>query len=261
VRRLEARGRELERVVRERTQALEERGQELAAANVELSAAYARIEDASLTDPLTGLRNRRFLEQHIPGDAQLALRRSGDARVSAAGDLVFLLIDLDHFKAVNDTHGHAAGDAVLVQTAALLRQALRASDVVVRWGGEEFLAVLRFVDRREAPRLAEKVRAAIAGHAFELGEGLTLRRTCSLGFAAHPLAPGRPEAQAWEQAVHVADRCLYAAKRSGRDRWVGVELVAEDAPAAARFLADAAASVGAGDVRVIATDPANLNWA
>ncbi|MES1245100.1 MAG: two-component regulator propeller domain-containing protein, partial [Acidobacteriota bacterium] len=151
VRRLEARSRELERLVRERTRELEE--------------AYVKIEEASLTDPLTGLRNRRFLEQAmvIAGDIDLAVRRHEDGKPEAA-DLLFLLLDLDHFKSVNDTHGHAAGDAVLVQTATVLRNVLRSSDHVVRWGGEEFLAVIRFVDRGEASNLAEKIRAAIAEH-------------------------------------------------------------------------------------------------
>jgi diguanylate cyclase (GGDEF)-like protein len=195
VRQLGARARELERVVRERTAELEE--------------AYARIESASLTDPLTGLRNRRYLEQVIGADQQLAERRGED--------LVLLLVDLDHFKSVNDRHGHAAGDAVLVQTAEVLRQVFRASDHLVRWGGEEFLIVARFVDRAHGPELGEKLRAAVEAHPFALPavdveHGEVLRRTCSIGVAAWPSPP-----LSWDQVIQEADAALYEAKRGGRN--------------------------------------------
>lgn len=191
VRRLKERERQLERLVRERT--------------LELAVAYERIEQASLTDPLTQLGNRRFLEQTLTADAEMASRRGED--------LVFLLVDLDHFKSVNDTHGHAAGDAVLVQTAGVLRAVFRASDHLVRWGGEEFLVVARFVDRERGPELAEKLRAAVEAHEFALPDGTLLRRTCSIGVAAYPSSQ-----HTWEQVVDLADHALYEAKRSGRNR-------------------------------------------
>jgi diguanylate cyclase (GGDEF)-like protein len=196
VRQLRARERRLEKLVAARTRQLED--------------AYAQIEEASLTDPLTGLRNRRFLEQSIAADLELAQR--------GHGDLVLLLVDLDRFKSVNDTHGHAAGDAVLAELAALLLRTFRASDYVVRWGGEEFLILVRFVDRAAAPGLAEKLRAAVAGHPFPLPDGTLLRRTCSIGYAAWPTGH-----LTWEQVIDRADAALYAAKRGGRDACVGAE--------------------------------------
>ncbi|HTQ81243.1 MAG TPA: two-component regulator propeller domain-containing protein [Thermoanaerobaculia bacterium] len=217
VRRLQARGRELEQQVAERTAALAERSREL-------EAAYLRIEEASLTDPLTGLRNRRFLEQALDGDLDLAARRHEDGLGQDNADLVFLLLDLDHFKSVNDTYGHGAGDLVLRDTAGLLKGATRASDFVVRWGGEEFLIVARFCDRRDAAALAEQIRRAIAEHRFLLADGTELRRTGSLGYAAYPLSTEEPRALGWQTVVGVADLALYAAKRSGRNRWVGVEV-------------------------------------
>lgn len=222
VRRLQARSETLERLVGERTLTLEERSRELAEKNRELAATYARLEEASLTDPLTQLRNRRFLDQGIESDLEIAARRHEDGQGSGAA-LVFLLLDLDHFKNVNDTYGHAAGDAVLIQTADLLRSVFRASDHRVRWGGEEILIVVRFVDRREAPALAEKIRAAIESHEFRLEDGTVLRRTGSVGFAVYPFSPGRPRAVGWQEIVDIADLGLYAAKRGGRNRWVGVE--------------------------------------
>jgi diguanylate cyclase (GGDEF)-like protein len=259
--RLEARGRELERQVQERTVALSEK-------NDELAAAYRRIEEASLTDPLTRLRNRRFLDQSLGGDLELSARRHEDGGPAAAESaLIFLLLDLDHFKSVNDTHGHAAGDAVLVQTARLLAAACRASDHVVRWGGEECLVVARFCDRRSAPDLAEKIRAAIEGHPFRLddGAGTILRRTASIGFAAYPFAPRLPRAAGWQEIVALADLGLYAAKRSGRNRWVGVEVGETGDPAAAlrRFLDNPGAAVASREILVQA--PAGmadgLRWA
>ena len=193
VRQLRARERALERIVAERTH--------------ELATAYEKIEEASLTDPLTKLRNRRFLEQTIQSDLELASR--------GHGDLVVLLADLDHFKSVNDTYGHAAGDAVLAQLAHLMLQTFRTSDYIVRWGGEEFLIVIRFVDRREAPELAEKLRAAVAAHPFELPDGTMLMRTCSIGYSSWPGAP------TWERAIDLADAALYAAKKGGRNACVG----------------------------------------
>jgi diguanylate cyclase (GGDEF)-like protein len=193
------------RQLRERERALERL---VAARTRELETAYVAIEEASLTDPLTGLRNRRFLEQSIAADLELASR--------GHGDLVVLLLDLDHFKSVNDTYGHAAGDAVLTELADILRTTFRASDYVVRWGGEEFLIVVRFVDRASAPELAEKLRAVIAAHAFELPDGTILQRTCSIGFAVWPTRD-----ETFEQVVDRADAALYAAKRGGRNACVG----------------------------------------
>jgi diguanylate cyclase (GGDEF)-like protein len=208
VRQLRARERALEQLVATRTS-------ELAEKNRQLGIAYDTIEQASLTDPLTGLRNRRFLEQTIGADVELAGR--------GHGDLIVLMVDLDHFKNVNDTHGHAAGDAVLVDLAVLLLETFRSSDVVVRWGGEEFLVVVRFVDRAHAGELAEKLRAAVAAHPFTLPDGTILRRTCSIGVAVWPHSPSSPHALPWERVVDLADAALYEAKRSGRNAWRSAE--------------------------------------
>lgn len=179
-------------------------------------------ERLSVTDALTGLANRRYVLQTIGADVAATSRRYRVAAPAAPddADLLFLLIDIDHFKAVNDEHGHDAGDRVLQQMAALLRDACRASDIIVRWGGEEFLVICRFVDRALGPTLAERVRSAVAEHPFDLGGGRTLRRTCSIGAAAFPFVPAAPDGVSWEQTVALADEALYDAKRTGRDRWV-----------------------------------------
>jgi diguanylate cyclase (GGDEF)-like protein len=216
VRHLRARHRELEQIVAQRTG-------ELAEKNHQLETAYQQIEEASLTDPLTRLRNRRYLEQTIGGDLEVAAR--GIDR-----DLIILMADLDHFKSVNDQYGHAAGDAVLAGLAQLLQQTFRTSDSIIRWGGEEFLIVVRFVDRAYAAELAEKLRSAVAAHPFAIGEGTILRRTCSIGFAAWPFSHTHPHALDFERVVALADTALYAAKHGGRDAWAGVTLADDDDP-------------------------------
>jgi diguanylate cyclase (GGDEF)-like protein len=185
------------------------------------------LEESSLTDPLTGLRNRRFLTQHIAADVSLAQRRfeeqarqGGPAPTDA--DLIFFLVDIDHFKQVNDRQGHAAGDAVIQQMRERLQPVFRDADYLVRWGGEEFLIVARGTDRAHAPELAERARAAVAGRPFQIGEGRELACTCSLGFAAFPPDPRQPRALDWDEAVKLADAGLYDAKARGRNAWTGV---------------------------------------
>lgn len=217
-RRLRARQAELEAHVRARTAELE-------AMSHTLEEKSRVLQQTSISDPLTGLRNRRFLTEHIDAEIAATLRRALDTAGGAASvdtDTVFLLVDADHFKRVNDNHGHAAGDTVLVQFARRLQATLRESDHLVRWGGEEFLAVARDTDRTRAEELAERIRAAIAEAPFDLGNGRRLALTCSIGFATLPFLPQQPRAVGWPDTIQLADLALLAAKRSGRDAWVGV---------------------------------------
>ncbi len=193
-----------------------------------LRATQARLEEASLSDPLTGLRNRRFLMQHLDADISISLRRYEDAmrqrpcEAPEEADLVFFMVDIDHFKAVNDQHGHAAGDQVLIQVCERLREVSRESDYLVRWGGEEFLMVARLSSRHEAGLIAERIRSAVASQPFVLEQGLSLHKTCSVGFAAFPFFATAPGRLSWEEVVELADQGLYRAKRAGRNRWVGL---------------------------------------
>lgn len=210
---------ELEHRVRERTAALR-------AVHEELKEKSEQLQRSSVTDPLTGLHNRRFLSEHIEQDLAANLRRSQETRAAGGQpldtDSVFLLLDIDAFKRINDRFGHASGDAVLVQFGARLRAVMRESDYLVRWGGEEFLAVARDTDRSQAAEMAERMRAAIADKPFRLEDGGELEVTCSIGFACVPFELEKPQARSWQQVVNLADLGLYAAKRSGRNAWVGV---------------------------------------
>ena len=193
-----------------------------------LEGAYRELEHASLTDPLTGLHNRRYLLQHAENEVALTLRRHrrllkpGLNRSNTDTDLVFLMIDIDHFKAVNDQFGHAAGDLVLVQMRERLQKVARATDYIIRWGGEEFLVVARATNRLDAALLAERLRLVVAQQPFDIGLPQPLSRTCSVGFACFPFLPTHPSELSWSQVVELADQALYMAKRGGRDGWVGL---------------------------------------
>ncbi len=208
-RRIDLHVQELEATVRQRTAELEQ-------ANAALRLANAEIERASLTDPLTGLGNRRDARR------QLEAAASDERRRTDSGRQVVLVLDIDHFKQVNDRFGHAGGDALLVAFSQLLRRHCRSDDLAVRWGGEEFL--MRFGVRDEAHALAraDALRKAIAETHFELGEGSHCQCSVSIGLACLPLDPARPDWLDWQQIIDLADHALYLAKRTGRDRVVGL---------------------------------------
>lgn len=215
-----------------RSIALTRRNRELAtlvaARTQELQAANAALTELSVTDSVTGLKNRRHLIDQIEHDVAAVRRAYADpARdrskaVASRTDLLFVLVDIDHFKQVNDHYGHAAGDRVLQQFARLLLSVCRETDTAVRWGGEEFMVLARFAEPDSGPLLAERIRAVTAAHLFLLPEGKTLRRTCSIGFASFPLSPVAPDTFTWEDTVELADQCLYKAKHGGRNTWLGV---------------------------------------
>lgn len=224
---LQARRRELQRLVDERTT-------ELQAVSLALSEKTRALEEktlvlqlASISDPLTGLRNRRFLTEHIDGLLAASLQQASAAldagSTAPETDTLFFLVDIDEFKRVNDVHGHAAGDAVLVQLAQRLKVVMRESDDVVRWGGEEFLAVARNTDRARADELAERLRASVADAPFRLPDGRPLPMTCSIGHACWPFLPQHPQALDWLAVVNLADVGLLTAKRLSRNAWVGLQ--------------------------------------
>jgi diguanylate cyclase (GGDEF)-like protein len=183
--------RELERRIEERT--------------LELQAANARLAEASRTDALTGLLNRRgFLEM---GESEI--ERSRRSR----RPFCIVMADADHFKRVNDLHGHAAGDVALQRLANLLRTSLRGQDLVARWGGEEFVLLLPETDTHGATQVAESIRRSIALEPLQLGDA-ALPVTLSFGVAEHRLERGL------EATIAHADAALYRAKAEGRDRVV-----------------------------------------
>jgi diguanylate cyclase (GGDEF)-like protein len=199
-------------------QAVAERSEALALANKEL-------EEMSLTDPLTAARNRRFFQATIGSDVSQAIRAYSapdPTRSRRNRDIIFYLIDADHFKEINDRFGHDAGDQMLIDLTARISSAIRYSDVLVRWGGEEFLVVSRFCERKEAATLAARVLSAVAGEPFKVkGAGLSLHRTVSIGWAAFPWNVASPVDVSYEEVLAIADRAMYKAKNSGRNQAIG----------------------------------------
>lgn len=171
-----------------------------------LQAALAREQYLASVDALTGLLNRRVLFERF--DAELERSRRYDT------PLTLVMVDLDHFKAINDGHGHAAGDAVLTRVGEIIRAGMRASDIAGRYGGEELCVILPQTAQKGAQAFAESLRQQIeaAGIAFD---GKRIGVTASFGVAA--LRPGRTDGQ---QILSAADEALYIAKREGRNRVV-----------------------------------------
>ena len=168
----------------------------------ELRTRNAELDRVSRIDMLTNIYNRRHLDEHLR--AVISAARRHDRSVGV------LIVDIDHFKNVNDEHGHLAGDAVLREVAARLQQAMRTEDALGRWGGEEFLAVLTDTPPEGVRVMAERLRQVIAAAPFTLDDGSQIRVTVSVGHTN-----GREDA---EVLVHRADDALYVAKAEGRNR-------------------------------------------
>jgi diguanylate cyclase (GGDEF)-like protein len=175
-----------------------------AATAIDAALLYTLAESLSRSDPLTGLANRRQLDADLGIEVERALRYERP--------LSFLMVDIDHFKEVNDTHGHALGDVVLREVAAMLRDHMRAGDTAYRYGGEEFAILARETDPDGGYGVAERLRQAIEDR-YADGSNLAIGVTISAGLAA--LSPGVPGA---EHLVIAADAALYEAKRAGRNR-------------------------------------------
>jgi diguanylate cyclase (GGDEF)-like protein len=188
----------------------------------ELKQANHVLEESSMTDPLTGIRNRRFFAATIEGEVAQTTRVYLEGGAPSTRDLIFYLVDLDNFKKVNDLHGHDAGDRVLIEASRRINSAIRNSDVLVRWGGEEFLIVSRYTDRVQARMLAERVLEAVRGKPFMVGPDEELRQSCSIGWAAFPWLEGNIDAMGYEAILKYADRGLYRAKKAGKNQAVGM---------------------------------------
>lgn len=213
------------------TQSLLEREQQLSQLNASLETlvdertqalhrANAELESLVVRDPLTGLYNRRRFDERLAELLQLS-QRTGHA-------FALMLVDADHFKRVNDTFGHPAGDAVLKQLARLISDNVRVTDFVARYGGEEFVVLLPDVrDVREGLSVAEKLRAAVAAHDF----GAVGPLTVSIGLGCTHSGDRVPD-----DLVGRADKALYQAKQQGRNRTVALPLATPETPAGSAAL-------------------------
>jgi diguanylate cyclase (GGDEF)-like protein len=173
-----------------------------------LREAQRRLEEQTVTDALTGLKNRRFFDERLHEEFRRA-QRYGDY-------LSLIMIDLDHFKAVNDRHGHQAGDSVLREAASLLRGSIRDPDICARYGGEEFAVILPKTHMQGALTVAERVWRALGAKEYALPAGAgapAVQVTASLGVAFYP----SKDISSGELLLRFADQALYQAKQAGRN--------------------------------------------
>jgi diguanylate cyclase (GGDEF)-like protein len=195
--------------------------------SLELQRKNLELQEISFTDALTGIWNRRYLEEILTAEAQQVLRnyqraRGGDIRKLDHRDLVFIMVDVDFFKEVNDEHGHPVGDRLLQLVAQRLSTVVRKSDVLVRWGGEEFLIMNRSTDPGGTPAFCERILEIMASEPFDLGNGTLVRKTCSVGWAPYPWSRSMFESICAEEVIALADTALYRAKALGRNQGVGI---------------------------------------
>ncbi len=177
-----------------------------AAAHIENSLLHRKVETEALSDGLTRLYNHRYFQERLRSECS-RVRRGG-------GNISLLMVDIDHFKKVNDTYGHRIGDMVLQQVAGILKNRLRSEDTVARYGGEEFVVILSASGRKGALRMAERSRLAVK-RALLLAEEHRIDTSISIGTATFP----DDASESWE-LLERADRALYAAKEQGRNRVV-----------------------------------------
>jgi diguanylate cyclase (GGDEF)-like protein len=186
-------------------------------ANARLEVKNMELKAQSTLDPLTALYNRRHFQDFMRG-MNLVDRQSDQHGDDIVGAL--FLLDVDHFKHINDTYGHAAGDVVLKMIAENLRVALRETDMIVRWGGEEFLAFLPAIPRHGIDEIARRILVGISSQSIRYQEH-DISVNVSVGFAPYPLVPADAPLP-WERAVNLVDMALYLAKAHGRNRAYGV---------------------------------------
>lgn len=189
----------------------------------ELETKNILLEKLSNTDSLTGLYNRHYLHALI--DNELAHVRRKFYQGQGEQYLVVMLVDIDYFKNINDTYGHTAGDAVLQQVSNTLKSNIRESDLLVRWGGEEFLIILKDFELNQAQIFAEQLRNNIEKNIITINtkKDKKIQLTCSMGYSHYPFNKNQPEQYNWENIIELADIALYAAKENQRNAWVGFE--------------------------------------
>lgn len=216
-----------------RTRRLNQSRTELEAAVAQRSAELVdknkALQEASLTDPLTQTRNRRFFYETVPSEAARVLRllnagASQRQKPGAGGppELIIIMADIDTFKKVNDVYGHSVGDRLLQEHARRLVSVIRKGDVLVRWGGEEFMIVCHATPRENVPLLCQRLLEAVSSTPFDLGDGVSLYKTCSFGWAPFPWSHHNAGSLTVENVIELADKGLYLAKTGGKNQAVGI---------------------------------------
>ena len=199
---------------------------------LELKAANDQLTKLSFLDPLTHLHNRRYLYEFITAlsadfiKTRARSRMDSEKRDRYSKDKVFgiYLLDIDHFKSVNDTYGHQTGDAVLIAVSRALQKMIRSDDFLVRWGGEEFLIILRNITQDYFNLFPVKLRQSLEDTPLPIGNDKTIHKTCSIGCVKMPFDPINPDLLTLEQTINLSDFALYKAKENGRNQAATVEI-------------------------------------
>ncbi|HEY9063098.1 MAG TPA: AAA family ATPase [Pseudobacteroides sp.] len=192
---------------------------------IQLNNANEKLRELSLHDPLTSLHNRRYafefvyskITQFIGNKAMLLNDREKRKQSIDENVIGVFLIDIDHFKEVNDTYGHSAGDSVLISISKVLKQMVRADDILVRWGGEEFLIILYNVKPEYLDKFSKRVIEEVNKTPIEISPNKTINKTCSIGYVQMPLEITTPDLLNLEQMINISDYALYCAKEKGRN--------------------------------------------
>ena len=200
--------------------------------NAEINRKNLELRESSLKDPLTDLHNRRYVDEYIAELATTFLRQISTPEFSLRnlgvdGKVILVMIaDIDHFKLINDSFGHGAGDQALVEVSRRIKDSVRFDDTVIRWGGEEFLIVCPMVDKSNAELVLKKVLDGVRTNPVVVADGTSTSVTISLGAIWLPVFQDRPLGVSFERAILLADHALYEAKCRGRNH--GRLLVAVD---------------------------------
>ncbi|MDP4180019.1 MAG: AAA family ATPase [Bacillota bacterium] len=192
---------------------------------IQLNDANEKLKELSLHDPLTSLHNRRYVFEFTNNKIRqfvqnriISLNKNEKRQLSIEGNVIgVFLIDIDHFKDVNDTYGHLAGDNVLISISNVLKNMIRAEDILARWGGEEFLIILYNTKLEYLEKFSREVLEKIKETAIEVAENETIHKTCSLGYVEMPLDITNPYLLNLEQVINISDYALYCAKENGRN--------------------------------------------
>ncbi len=205
---------------------VENKEQQLRWNSMELQRKNVELQQASFTDTLTGVWNRRYLEEVLASEVSRTLRnyhgQQGESGANVEqGELIFIMVDVDFFKRVNDEHGHAVGDEMLRKFAERLSSVMRKSDVLIRWGGEEFLVLSRSASTSGTPVFCQRILEVISSEPFVLGNNIEIRKTCSIGWAGFPWMASNVELMSAGEVIELADSALYLAKSSGRNQSIG----------------------------------------
>ena len=229
-------------VVKARTRLLvkerDEVHDQLTARDLEIGTLKRQLDEAATTDPLTQTRNRRFFFEMVRSDVDRAIRAfssHGTPVERRNGDVVSYLVHVDELGAVNSRHGHAAGDATLVEISRRLKGVVRGSDFLVRWSGEDFLVVTRSSSREQGQVLAQRILSVVGETPVDLPGGGILQATCSIGWAPFPLLTEAPSEITYEEVLRLTARALDDALAKGGNRACGAQAASAEASIASRL--------------------------